>query len=77
MENYKKNCNYSVVTVPRGVWACMSRDFDLFMSKHLAGQWLLNSYEKFTEDSGQEKNGGNHPLHSEKDKRTNEENWNF
>jgi hypothetical protein len=24
--------------------ACMSRDFDIFMSKHLAGQWLLNSY---------------------------------
>ena len=24
----------------------MSRDFDIFMSKHLAGQWLLNSYEK-------------------------------
>ena len=23
----------------------MSRDFDIFMSKHLAGQWLLNSYE--------------------------------
>ena len=22
----------------------MSRDFDIFMSKHLAGQWLLNSY---------------------------------
>ena len=55
----------------------MSRDFELFMSQHLAGQWLLNSYEKFIEDSGQEKNGGKHPLHSEKDKRTNEENWNF
>ncbi len=26
------------------VGACMSRDFDIFMSKHLAGQWLLNSY---------------------------------
>ena len=24
----------------------MARDFDIFMSKHLAGQWLLNSYEK-------------------------------
>jgi len=24
--------------------ACMSRDFDIFMSKHLAGQWQLNSY---------------------------------
>jgi hypothetical protein len=24
--------------------ACMPRDFDIFMSKHLAGQWLLNSY---------------------------------
>ncbi len=24
--------------------ACTSRDFDIFMSKHLAGQWLLNSY---------------------------------
>ena len=22
----------------------MSRDFDIFMSKHLAGQWQLNSY---------------------------------
>ncbi|RGF13902.1 hypothetical protein DW266_09085 [Blautia sp. AM22-22LB] len=22
----------------------MSRDFAIFMSKHLAGQWLLNSY---------------------------------
>ena len=28
------------------ILACMSRDFDIFMSKHLAGQWLLNSYEK-------------------------------
>jgi len=27
--------------------ACMSRDFDIFMSKHLAGQWLLNSYAVF------------------------------
>ena len=27
-----------------GILACMSRDFDIFMSKHLAGQWLLNSY---------------------------------
>ena len=26
----------------------MSRDFDIFMSKHLAGQWLLNSYVLFT-----------------------------
>ena len=26
------------------VGACMSRDFDIFMSKHLAGQLLLNSY---------------------------------
>ena len=25
----------------------MSRDFDIFMSKHLAGQWLLNSYVLF------------------------------
>ena len=29
-----------------GILACMSRNFDIFMSKHLAGQWLLNSYEK-------------------------------
>jgi hypothetical protein len=28
------------------ILARMSRDFDIFMSKHLAGQWLLNSYEK-------------------------------
>ena len=27
-----------------GILACMSRNFDIFMSKHLAGQWLLNSY---------------------------------
>ena len=26
----------------------MSRDFDIFMSKHLAGQWLLNSYSVVT-----------------------------
>ena len=39
--------------------ACMSRDFDIFMSKHLAGQWLLNSYYKsiLTKESRQE--GGN------------------
>ena len=24
--------------------ACMSRDFGIFMPKHLAAQWLLNSY---------------------------------
>ena len=37
----------------------MSRDFDIFMSKHLAGQWLLNSYYKsiLTKESRQE--GGN------------------
>ena len=27
-----------------GIFACMSRDFDIFMPKHLAGQWVLNSY---------------------------------
>ena len=27
------------------ILARMSRDFDIFMSKHLAGQWLLNSYK--------------------------------
>ena len=34
----------------------MSRDFDMFMSKHLAGQWLLNSYYKsiLTKESRQE-----------------------
>ena len=26
--------------------ACMSRDFGIFMPKHLAVQWLLNSYKK-------------------------------
>ena len=32
------------VTFGDGILACMSRDFDIFMSKHLAGQGLLNSY---------------------------------
>ena len=27
-----------------GILACMSRDFGIFMPKHLAVQWLLNSY---------------------------------
>ena len=26
-----------------GILACMSRDFDIFMPKHLAGQWRVNS----------------------------------
>ena len=29
-----------------GIFACNPRDFGIFMPKHLAGQWLLNSYEK-------------------------------
>ena len=33
------------ITFGDGILACMSRDFDIFMSKHLAGQWLLNSYK--------------------------------
>ena len=33
------------ITFGDGILACMSRDFDIFMSKHLAGQWLLNSYD--------------------------------
>ena len=32
------------ITFGDGILACMSRDFDIFMSKHLAGQWQLNSY---------------------------------
>ena len=36
------------ITFGDGILACMSRDFDIFMSKHLAGQWLLNSYNFFT-----------------------------
>ena len=32
------------ITFGDGILACMSRNFDIFMSKHLAGQWLLNSY---------------------------------
>ena len=27
-----------------GIFACMSRDFGIFMPKRLAGYWLLNSY---------------------------------
>ena len=30
-----------------GIFACNPRDFGIFMPKHLAGQWLLNSYEIF------------------------------
>ena len=26
------------------IFACNPRDFGIFMPKHLAGQWLLNSY---------------------------------
>ena len=33
------------ITFGDGILACMSRDFDIFMSKHLVEQWLLNSYE--------------------------------
>ena len=29
-----------------GIFACNSRDFGIFMPKHLAEQWLLNSYYK-------------------------------
>jgi hypothetical protein len=28
------------------ILACMSWDFGIFMPKHLAVQWLLNSYEE-------------------------------
>ena len=33
------------ITFGDGILACMSRDFDIFMSKHLAGQCPLNSYK--------------------------------
>ena len=32
------------VTFGDGILACMSLDFDIFMSKHISVQWLLNSY---------------------------------
>ena len=28
-----------------GILACMSRDFGIFMLKHLAEQWVLDSYK--------------------------------
>ena len=36
--------NAKKITFGDGILACMSRDFDIFMAKHLAGQWQLNSY---------------------------------
>ena len=38
----ERNC--SVPSQLRAILACMSRDFGIFMPKHLAVQWLLNSY---------------------------------
>ena len=32
------------ITFGDGILACMSRDFGIFMPKHLAVQWLLNNY---------------------------------
>ena len=50
-----KICNCSVLSQVRakmylklpsaGQFACMSRDFGIFMAKHLAKYYLLNSYE--------------------------------
>ena len=34
--------------------ALLSRDFGIFMPKHLAGQWLLNSY-KYSQSTGKTK----------------------
>ena len=42
LHSYEPKC--IKITFGDGILACMSRDFDIFMSKHLAGQWLLNSY---------------------------------
>ena len=36
--------NAFIITFGDGILACMSRDFGIFMPKHLAVQWLLNSY---------------------------------
>ena len=33
------------ITFVDGIFACMSRDFGIFMPKHLAVLWLLNSYK--------------------------------
>ena len=44
LHSYEPKC--IKITFGDGILACMSRDFDIFMSKHLAGQWLLNSYRK-------------------------------
>ena len=33
------------IALDDGDFACSFRDFGVFMPKHLAGQWLLNSYE--------------------------------
>ena len=30
-----------------GILACMSRDFGIFMPKHLAGQWCVNSNHRY------------------------------
>ena len=43
LHSYEPKC--IKITFGDGILACMSRDFDIFMSKHLAGQWLLNSYK--------------------------------
>ena len=42
LHSYEPKC--IKITFGDGILACMSRDFDIFMSKHLAGQWLPNSY---------------------------------
>ena len=33
------------IALDDGDFACSFRDIGVFMPKHLAGQWLLNSYE--------------------------------
>ncbi len=35
-----------VKDIKDGILACMSRDFGIFMPKHLAVQWLLNNYKR-------------------------------
>ena len=39
---------FNKIALGDGILACMSRDFGVFMPKHLAGQWVLNSYCYFT-----------------------------
>ena len=41
LSQVQANCPY----LRQGQFACMSRDFGIFMAKHLAKYYLLNSYE--------------------------------